>query len=88
MVLMQLLVGCGDDVPIATSTDVEHNMTAYLRSQAARPIESVDCPDGKRLDDGDKIDCFATLPDGTSIPLRITVQGRQGRISYYPGLRR
>ncbi len=48
MVLMQLLVGCGGDVSIATSTDVEQNMLAYLRREAGRPIESVDCPDGKR----------------------------------------
>ncbi len=55
---------------------------------AGRPIESVDCQDGRRLRDGEKIDCFATISDGTSIPLTITVQGREGHVRYYPDLRR
>ncbi len=44
LVLLQLLVGCGGDAPIGKSTDVEQNTTAYLRSQAGRPIERVNCP--------------------------------------------
>ena len=88
VVLTQLLLACGTGNYLATSADVEKNLASYLRRESSRPVESVDCPDGRRLRDGDRIDCFAVMHGGTSVPLTITVQGREGQVTYYPDLRR